>query len=149
MGWYDRRLRRVRDLSSAGLRIVLELEVRRIACSACASAKRERLDFLADNPHFTKRFAFDVGRRCRQAAIRDFVKESKLDWETVKSLEMQYMRAQIERAGAPGSRAIGIDEISIRKGQRLSHRGQRPGAQEADLVRRRRPFRAWRSSTLG
>ena len=26
------------------------------------------------------------------------------------------MRAQIERAGAPGPKAIGIDEISIRKG---------------------------------
>jgi hypothetical protein len=53
MGWYDRRLRRVRDLSSAGFRIVLELEVRRIECGACASVKRERLDFLAANPHFT------------------------------------------------------------------------------------------------
>src|SRR5271170_4151734 len=29
---------------------------------------------------------------------------------------MQYMRAQIERASAPGPRAIGVDEISIRKG---------------------------------
>ena len=29
---------------------------------------------------------------------------------------MQYIRAQIERAGAPGPRAIGVDEISIRKG---------------------------------
>src|SRR5271154_1955352 len=116
MGWYDCRLRRVRDLSSAGFRIVLELEVRRIECGACASVKRERLEFLADNPHFTKRFAFYVGRRCRQAAIRDVAKELKLDWETVKTLEMQYMRAQIERAGAPGPRAIGVDEISIRKG---------------------------------
>jgi hypothetical protein len=31
--------------------------------------KRERLDFLADNPHFTKRFAFYVGRRCRQGDV--------------------------------------------------------------------------------
>ena len=29
---------------------------------------------------------------------------------------MQYMRAQIKRAGTPGPKAIGIDEISIRKG---------------------------------
>ena len=130
------------------MRIVLELEVRRIACRVCASVKRERLDFLADNPHFTKRFAFYVGRRCRQAAIRDVAKELKLDWETVKSLEMQYMRAQIERAGAPGPRAIGIDEISIRKGHSLSHRGQRPGAQEADLVRRRGPFRGEHGAVL-
>jgi transposase len=78
--------------------------------------KREGLDFLADNPHFTKRFALYVGRRCRQASIRDIAKELKLDWNTVKTLDMQYMRAQIERAGTPGPRAIGIDEISIRKG---------------------------------
>jgi hypothetical protein len=31
-------------------------------------------------------------------------------------LEKQYMRAQLERAGTPGPRAIGIDEISVRKG---------------------------------
>ena len=115
-GWYDRRERRVRDLSSAGFRIVLELEVRRVACRTCGAVKRERLDFLADNPRFTKRFAFYVGRRCRQASIRDVATELKLDWDTVKTLEMQYMRAQIERAGVPGPTAIGIDEISIRRG---------------------------------
>jgi transposase len=59
-GWYDRRVRQVRDLPSAGFRIVLELEVRRVACRRCGAVKRERLDFLADNPHYTKRFAFYV-----------------------------------------------------------------------------------------
>ncbi len=34
---------------------------------------------------------------------------------TVKTLEMQYMRAQIARAGTPAPQAIGIDEISVRK----------------------------------
>ena len=61
------------------------------------------------NPHFTKRFAYYVGRCCRQASVRDVAKELKLTWDTVKALEMQYMRAQIERAGTPGPRAIGID----------------------------------------
>src|SRR5215472_7684619 len=106
-GWYDRRLRHVRDLSSAGFRIVLELEVRRVACRRCGTVKRERLDFLADNVHFTKRFAFYVGGRCRQASIRDVAKELKLDWDTVKTLEMQYLRAELKRAGTPGPRAIG------------------------------------------
>ena len=123
-------MRRVRDLSSAGFRVVLELEVRRVACRTCGTVKRERLDFLADNPRFTRRFAFYVGRRCRQASIRDVATELKLDWDTVKTLEMQYMRAQLERAGAPGPQAIGIDEISIRKGH--SYR-----IVVSDLVRRR------------
>ena len=92
--------------------------------------KRERLEFLADNAHFTKRFAFYVGRRCRQASIRDVAKEFRLDWDTVKALEKQYMWAQLERAGTPGPRAIGIDEISVRKGH--SYR-----IVVSDLVRRR------------
>jgi transposase len=63
---------------------------------------REQLEFLADNPLYTKRFAFFVGRRCRQA--------------TVKELDKQYMAVQLARAGAPGPEVIGIDEISVRKG---------------------------------
>lgn len=108
-------MRHARDLPAGEFRIVLEFEVRRIACPVCGSVKRERLDFLADNPRFTRRFAYYVGRRCRQASIRDVAKELKLDWDTVKILEMQYMRAQIARAGTPGPRAIGVDEISVRK----------------------------------
>jgi transposase len=55
---------------------------RRKHVALCAQAqKRERLDFLADNPRFTKRFAFYVGRRCRQASIRDVAQELKLDWD--------------------------------------------------------------------
>jgi len=106
----------VRDLPCGAFRIILELEVRRIECRTCGSVKRERLDFLADNPRYTRRFAFYVGRRCRQASIRDVAKELRLDWETVKTLEKQYMEAQLARAGRPGPQAIGIDEISIRKG---------------------------------
>jgi transposase len=78
--------------------------------------KRERLDFLADNPFYTKRFAHYVGRRCRATTIKELAKELHLDWDTVKTLEKQYMRAQLAKAGTPGPKAIGIDEISIRKG---------------------------------
>jgi len=38
---------------------------------------------------YTKRFAYFVGRRCRQAAISDVAKELALDWHTVKGLEIQ------------------------------------------------------------
>lgn len=115
-GWYDRKIRRVRDLSSGDTRVYLELEIRRVACRSCGKVKRERLDFLADNPLYTRRFAFYVGRRVRTATIQDVARELKLDWHTVKELEKQYMRVQLARAGTPGPKAIGIDEISIRKG---------------------------------
>lgn len=115
-GWYDRKVRRVRDLSCADTRIYPDIEVRRVQCMRCGKVKRERLDFLADNPLYTKRFAWFVGRRCRQSTIKDVAKELSLDWHTVKELDKQYMRIQLERAGTPAPKVIGIDEISTRKG---------------------------------
>jgi transposase len=114
-GWYDRKPRRVRDLSCGDTRVYLEFDIRRVQCRSCGKVKRERLDFLADNPFYTKRFAYFVGRRCRQSSIQDVAKELKLDWHTVKELDKQYMRAQLQRAGTPGPKIIGIDEVSIRK----------------------------------
>lgn len=78
--------------------------------------KRERLDWLADNPLYTKRFAFFVGRRCRETAVKEVAEELFLDWHTVKELDKQYMREQLRRAGNPAPRVIGIDEIAIAKG---------------------------------
>jgi len=82
----------------------------------CGKVKTERIDFLAGNPFYTKRFAWHIGRRCRQSSISDVPREFKLNWQTVKSLDMQYMAEQLKRVGLPGPKAIGIDEISIRKG---------------------------------
>jgi transposase len=82
----------VRDLACGDLRIYLDVEVRRVACQRCGTVKQERLDFLADNPFYSKRFAFYVGRRCRASPIRDVAQELRLDWHTVKALEQQYMR---------------------------------------------------------
>jgi len=113
---YDHRVRRVRDLSCGDARVYLEFEVRRGACRSCGRVKQEKLAWLADNPFYTKRFAFYVGRRCRSATIRDVARELKLDWKTVKGLEKQYMREQLRRAPKPAPRVIGIDEIAIRKG---------------------------------
>ena len=92
--------------------------------------KQEKLDWLAENPFYTKRFAFFVGRRCRVTTIKDVAQETHLDWKTVKELEKQYMREQLRRAGTPGPKAIGIDEISIRKGHTYR-------IVVSDLIRRR------------
>jgi len=128
--FYDRTRRQVRDLPSGPFHIVLDLEVRRVQCRQCGAVKRERLAFLADNPFYTRRFAYYVGRRCRSATIKDIAEELRLDWDAVKELDKQYMRAQLKRAGAPGPKAIGIDEISIRKGHTYR-------IVVSDLIRRR------------
>jgi transposase len=96
--------------------VYLEIPIRRVLCRVCGKVKRESLDFLSDNLFYTKRFAYYVGRRCRASSIRDIARELHLDRHTVKELEKQYMREQLRRAGTPGPKNIGIDEVSIRKG---------------------------------
>lgn len=120
----------MRDLSCGDTRVYLEFEVRRILCRCCGKVKRERLDFLADNPFYTRRFAWHVGRRCRTSTIKDVAEELHLDWHAVKELDKEYMRVQLERTGVPGPKAIGIDEISIRKGHTYR-------IVVSDLIRRR------------
>jgi transposase len=89
---YDRKLRWLRDLWAGDTRIYLEIESRRVRCRSCAKVKQEKLAWLSDNPFYTKRFAFFVGRRCRAATIRDTARELHLDWKTVKELDQEYMR---------------------------------------------------------
>ncbi len=112
--------------------------------------KQEKLAWLSDNPFYTKRFAFFVGRRCRTSTIRDVARELHLDWKTVKDLDKQYMQEQLRRAGTPAPQALGIDEVSIRKGHTYR-------IVVSDLQRHRpiwfggrtAPKRAWTSSTSG
>ena len=106
----------MRDLSAGDTRIYLELESRRVRCRSCGKVKQEQLAWLSNNPFYTKRFAFFVGRRCRTSTIQDVARELHLDWKTVKDLDKQYMQEQLRRAGTPAPRALGIDEVSIRKG---------------------------------
>ncbi len=90
--------------------------MRRIDCRRCKKVKQEKLQWLADNPFYSKRFAFFVGRRCRAMTIKDVAQETHLGWRTVKELDKQYMSEQLRRIGTPAAKVIGVDEISIRKG---------------------------------
>lgn len=78
--------------------------------------KREKLPWLANNPFYTKRFSYYVGRKCRSMTIKDVAKELKLDWHAVKALEKEYMQEQLRRNPVAAPHTIGIDEISLRKG---------------------------------
>src|SRR4030043_356621 len=94
-----KRLRRLRDAYAVPGCRPLPVGGGRGECRQCGTVKTERLEFLADNPCYTKRFAYYVGRRCRQATIKDIAEELHLDWDTVKTLEQQDMRAQLAQGG--------------------------------------------------
>ncbi len=76
----------------------------------------ERLEWLVKSARHTRRFARHVGRRCATSTIKDVAEELMLDWKTVKDLDKEYMREQLERASKPNPKIIGIDELSVHKG---------------------------------
>ena len=94
----------------------LEVEFRRVDCRGCGGVKGESLSWTGKNSFYTKRFAFYVGKRCQNATIHEVASELNLDWRTAKSMEMDYMREKLVKAGNPTPRVVGIDEISVRKG---------------------------------
>jgi transposase len=96
--------------------VYLEIVIRHVYCRSCGAVKQEKLPWLANNPFYTKRFAFYVGRRCRASTIRDVARELRPDWRRVKALEMESMREQLRRDGTPGPKVTGIDELSIGRG---------------------------------
>jgi transposase len=48
--------------------------------------------------------------------VKDVARELRLDWHAVKALDKEYMEEQLRRNPVAAPRAIGIDELSLRKG---------------------------------
>ena len=94
----------------------MDFERWRIHCPRCDGVVIERLDWLAENPRYTERFAMRVGKLCREMTVKAVAEDEHLHHTTVKDLDKLYMAKQVARAGHPAPRVIGIDEISIRKG---------------------------------
>lgn len=79
--------------------------------------KVETLSWLASNTRNTRRYERHVGRLCRELTIKRVAELERLSWYQVRQIEINYMNELVGRFGKiTRLRAIGIDEISIRKG---------------------------------
>ncbi|RPH74977.1 MAG: ISL3 family transposase [Nitrospiraceae bacterium] len=114
--FYDRTMRRVRDPDVAGGRLYLAFEQRRVACSRCQGVSVERLDWLAQNPRYTQRFAQQVGPLCRDMSNKAVAQLLPLHEHTVKDLDKRYLQAWLAKMSQPAPQVIGVDEWSIKKG---------------------------------
>lgn len=93
--------------------------------------KQETLAWLASSGRFTKRFEADIGRQCREMSIARVAEMHRLSWDQVRRMEIAYMRDLVKKyPPSKRLRAIGIDEVSIKKGHRYA-------IVVADLDRRR------------
>jgi transposase len=117
-GFRDKKNRMVRDLDSGEKHIYVEFEYRRIWCPRCNAVKQERLAWLADSKRFTRRFEDNIGEQCREMSITKVAAFTGLSWDQTRRIEMDFMH-RLVAANPPSKklRAIGVDEISIHKGQ--------------------------------
>jgi transposase len=76
----------------------------------------ESLDWLAKHPRYTRRFAQQVGKLCREMSNKAVADTMYLEERTVKDLDKLYMQELVKRYPLVTPRVIGIDELSIRKG---------------------------------
>jgi transposase len=80
--------------------------------------KTETLTWLQECGRFTKRFEAKVGRMARQMPLTEVAELNQISWDQAWRMELEYMRDLVKKhPPAFKIRVIGIDEISIRKGQ--------------------------------
>jgi transposase len=107
----------VRDLDAGAVLIYLEFEYRRLYCPVCNAVKRETLSWLAQSARFTQRFEDRIGELCREMTVTRVAELNNLSWDQVWRMEKNYMHRLLEQhPPSTQLRAIGVDEISIRKG---------------------------------
>lgn len=103
------------------MRIYLEFEARRVDCRRCQAVKQESIPWLASSGRSTRRFARAIGRQCREMSVARVAEMHQLSWGQVRRLEMDYLHELLVKHPVPQRlRAIGIDEVSIRKGHRYA-----------------------------
>lgn len=79
--------------------------------------KRETLKWLATSARFTQRFEDRIGQLCREMTVKKVAELNNLGWDQVWRMEKCYMRRLLEQQPPVQQlRAIGVDELSIRKG---------------------------------
>ena len=122
------------------MRIYLEFEYRRVDCKSCQAVKQEFIPWLSNSKRATQRFAREIGRMCREVSVSRVAAMHNLTWGQVRRLEMVYMKELVKKhPPSKRLRAIGIDEISIKKGHQYA-------ILVADMDQQR-PI--WMSTTLG
>jgi len=111
--------RRIRDLSITGRAVYLLMEVRQFHCFDCDRYFSERFSFVDLHRSYTKRYEDYIYFRCQGATIRQVSLQEDLLWDVVNAIFLRKAKKDLSFAawGCSPVRWLGIDELSLRKGQ--------------------------------
>jgi transposase len=114
---HDRRLKRWRHLDLGGSRCFIECELRRFWCRSCG-ARLEPVPWARPGAAYTRDFEDLVAFLAQQMAKTPIARLLRIAWDTVGQIVERVVSDHLDQERLHGLVAIGVDEISYRKGQR-------------------------------
>ena len=114
---HDRRVKRWRHLDLGASRCVIESELRRLRCPDCG-VHLEAVPWARTGAHHTRDFEDVVAWLAQQMAKTPIAGLLRVGWDTVGKIVERVVADHLDERRLEGLIAIGVDEISYRRGQR-------------------------------
>ena len=114
---HDRRVKRWRHLDLGANRCVIECELRRLRCPDCG-AQLEPVPWARPGSRYTRDFEDVVAWLAQQMAKTPITGLLRIGWDTVGRIVERVIADHLDERRLDGLVAIGVDEISYRRGQR-------------------------------
>jgi transposase len=111
-------VRQFRDLPIAGKEVYLHLSQRQFYCLDCDRHFNERFSFVAPKRTMTRRYERYVYECCKASTIQKISAQENLVWQTVNDICQRGARQELEERPISKVRAVGMDELAIKKGHR-------------------------------
>jgi transposase len=114
---HDRRLKRWRHLGLGSTRCFVECELRRVWCPDCG-AQFEAVGWARAGSRYTRDFEDVTAWLAQQMAKTAIAGLLRVAWDTVGRIVERVVAERLDERRLDGLVAIGVDEISYRRGQR-------------------------------
>ena len=114
---HDRRLKRWRHLDLGSTRCFVECELRRVWCPDCG-AQFEAVGWARPGSRYTRDFEDVTAWLAQQMAKTPIAGLLRVAWDTVGRIVERVVAEHLDERRLDGLVAIGVDEISYRRGQR-------------------------------
>jgi transposase len=114
---HDRRIKRWRHLDLGANRCVIECELRRLRCLDCG-VHLEAVPWARPGAHHTRDFEDVVAWLAQQMAKAPITRLLRVGWDTVGTIVERVVTDRLDHRRLDRLVAIGVDEISYRRGQR-------------------------------
>ena len=106
----------VKDLPMGDKEVILNLNRRRFKCKICRKTFSEQLDFVGTKKSFTHRYAENIVKQLISSNVSNVAENNGLTDEEVNSM-LEDVAKNVLPINLNGLRRLGIDEISLVKGQ--------------------------------